>query len=230
MNLLCDTLVLALIVICAMIGKRKGFIKTFFGFFGSLIAFVFSSVAARPLGKLLSEKMIFPALRKYFIEALTQKANSMELSALPEDALSFLEQFHFSKADLESFLANQASFGKEAIESLADTVIKPISDSVGHAVSLILLFAILAIVIRILVKVLDLISKLPLLNFSNQTLGLLAGVLWGVLLSVLFSSVLRLTEPILQGSATPFLSSFDYEKTYLVKLFASFDFLGFVSF
>lgn len=225
MNLLCDTLILVFIVLCALIGKKRGFIKTFFAFFGGLVSFVVSSVLANPFGDFLSRKLFFPSLRSYFIESMTKKANSLDLSSVPEEALRFLQKFNFSKEDLESFLANQVSSGTQEIEMLADTVIKPISDSVGHAVALILLFILCAVVIRILVKVLNLISKLPILNFSNQTLGLVSGILLGVLLSVVFSSALELASPILQGSENKFLSTFDFEKTYLVRLFSSFDFL-----
>jgi hypothetical protein len=190
-----------------------------------LIAFVFSSVAAKPFGSFLSTKIIFPSLRNYFIESLKQKVDSIELATLPEEGLGFLEQFHFSKEDLQQFISSQASSGEEVLENLADTIVKPVSDSVGHAIALVLLFIACALVIRILVRVLDLISKLPILNFSNQTLGLFAGILWGVLLSVFLSSVLQLIEPVLQGSENQFLSTFEFEKTYLVQLFSSFDFL-----
>ncbi len=231
MNLICDTLIFLLIIICALIGKKRGFIKTFFGFFGSLIAFIFSSIAAKPIGEFFSEKLFFPALKKYFLESLSQKASlateSVDLSALPEPCLDFLQRFGFSENDLSEFLSNQAASGSLALENLADTVIKPIADSVGHAVALIVLFVLSAVAIRILVKILDLVSKLPFLNFSNQTLGLVAGILWGLLLSVILSSLLVALEPAIRGSENAFLASFDSAQTYLVQFFSSLHLLFF---
>jgi uncharacterized membrane protein required for colicin V production len=66
-----------------------------------------------------------------------------------------------------------------------------------------------------------LIAKLPVLNFANRSLGFLFGVSYGILLSVLLSSLLVAVEPFLQNSDLSVFNDFSAEKTYAVKYFSS---------
>lgn len=227
MNIILDLLILLVIVVSALIGKKRGFIRTFFSFFGSLISFVLSSVLARPVGSFLSEKWIEPAIRQYFMDSFLERAGSdaqgVDFAALPDACKELLQRFDFGEQDLAAFFAEAQEAGANTLERIASAVAEPISGSIGYAVALFVLFIVISLVVRVLVKALDLLSKLPFLNFSNHTLGLLAGIAWGVVLAVMLSSVLTLVEPMMQGSEIDFLQKFNSEKTFLVRFFSSFD-------
>ncbi len=172
MNILLDLLVILIVVLFAFVGKTKGFVKTFFGFFGSIISFIFASVFAKPIGTFLSEKAIFPVLKKYFLATLSEKAgekiHTFDYQSLSETAKEFLLRFQISEEKVQSFsISAQDSFA-EAGEKMAETVLTPFSESIGYAIAYITLFIVFSIAIRILVKVFNLFDKLPIIRFSNQ--------------------------------------------------------------
>lgn len=234
MNLILDLVILLVILLSVWSGKRNGFIKSFFGFFGSIAAFVLASLLARPAGAFLSEQFIRPAMDQYFVNALSERigtaAENLDFSTLPESCNDILSRFGVSVESLKDMVANETvTAGESALETVSRLVIEPISDSIGYAVSYIVLFIVLAIVIRIVVKALDLVAKLPVLNFSNKTLGIVMGAVCGIFLAIVFSGAVMYLEPVLQGSENPFLSAFEVDRTYLLHFFSKIDLLGLFS-
>ena len=78
------------------------------------------------------------------------------------------------------------------------------------------------IVIRIVVKVFDLVFKLPILKIPNHVLGLVLGSCFGLFLSLLISYAFGVFEPFFQGSDLVFFRGFSVGKTVLVRLFNEF--------
>lgn len=227
MNIILDLLVILIVVLFAFIGKTKGFVKTFFGFFGSIISFIFASVFAKPIGTFLSGKAIFPVLKKYFLATLSEKAGekiqTFDYQSLSETAKEFLLRFQISEEKVQPFSISAQDSFVEAGEKMAETVLTPFSESIGYAIAYITLFIVFSIVIRILVKVFNLFDKLPIIRFSNHFLGLIVGVLWGVLIAFLFSNLLALAEPVFFDSKYDLINCIDIEKTFLVKYLSSFE-------
>ncbi len=223
MNLICDLLLIAIVVLCAWIGKRRGFIKTFFGLVGSLLSWGLTALFFRPVGNFLSREFFSPALHRHFLHLLEQKAGSgeehLEFSALPESCNEVLERYGVSAERIRDFAAEHAESGEQLAEKVADFVVDPIAGAIGNAVAFLVLFIVFTIAVRVLVKALDLISRLPILNFSNRFLGLAVGAVWGLVLAVLLSSLLALLEPGMRGSDYAFLQSFDLSRTFLVRFF-----------
>jgi len=230
MNLILDLLIVAVVVLCAWIGKTRGFIRTIFGFLGSLISFFAASILARPVGNFLAEKFFSPAITRYFSALLSEQAQTeaskIDFSNLPEACNEVLVRFGITSEQIGNLVEQGATSGAQALEKVAEFVVTPVAMSVGFAVAFVVLFVFFAVLIRILVKALDLISRLPILNFSNRILGLAAGALWGLFLAVLLSALLRISEPGLQGSGVPFLQNIDLEKTYLIRFLSKIDFFG----
>jgi len=231
MNLIFDLMILGVFLFCLWRGHKNGFIKSFFGFFGSIAAFLLSSFFAGPVGTFLGEKLISPVMEKYLLSSLSERlgtaAENLDFCALPSSCDDILSHFGVSAESIKEMISSEsAAVGQSAVEQLSETVIRPVSVSIGYAVAYIVLFIILSIVIRIAVKALDLVSKLPILNFSNKTLGVLMGAVWGLFLAIIVSGVMMYLEPMLQGSENEFLSAFDVERTYLIRFLSKIDLLG----
>ncbi len=230
MNLLADFFIILIIILCALIGKKRGFIKTFFGFFGNVAAFILSSVFSKPVGTFLSSKVFYPFFKNYFLDSLKENLgdSALDFVALPEEAEAILSRFGTGTEEIRAYLDQISPSAEETTEVVSQWILEPIATSIGVAVAFLLLFVVLTVAIRILVKVLDLISKLPLLNVSNCFLGLLAGVLQGAFLAVLIANVLTLVEPALAGAENEFLRSFHMENTYLARYLAKLDLFWFL--
>lgn len=231
MNLILDLIILVVFLICLWRGHKNGFIKSFFGLFGSIAAFILSSLFAGPLGTFLGESFFSPVMEKYLLSALSERigtaVENLDFSALPSSCDDILSRFGVTAESVKEMLVSEsATVGQSAVEQLSETVILPGSVSIGYAVAHIVLFIVLSIAIRFAVKALDLVAKLPVLNFSNKTLGVLMGAVWGLFLAIIFSCVLVYLEPMMQGSENGFSSAFDIEQTYLIRFLSKIDLLG----
>ena len=228
MNYLFDFLVLALIIFCAWLGKRIGFVRSFFGFCGTLISFAVSSFLARPVAKWLCEIVFLPILEKVFADSVSekvgQKLQDIDFANLPDSVHQLLNLFGTDAEALQRYLAeSDVSSGQQLAHEICSAVAEPVAYAISFAVAFFGLFIIISLFIRFLVNALDLIAKLPLLNFSNRLLGLGIGILWGITLAVILSSALTIAAPAVRSNY--FFASFDPGKTVVLKFFAGFDFI-----
>ncbi|MBR3836663.1 MAG: CvpA family protein [Clostridia bacterium] len=234
MNILIDLLLLAILILCIWMGKKRGFIKSFFGFFGSIIAFFLTSLFAKPLGSFFSSAFFYPFLRQRFLTVLSQEigqsASGIDFSALPESCQQLLARFGTDAEAIADHVATASqTVGDAAADTVSGFVALPLADAASYALAFFLLFVVFSVAVRIAVHLLDLISKLPILNFSNRFLGLLAGALQGFFLVLVLSAILVSAAPWIGSSPNPFLASFDPEQTYLLKFLSGFDFFGMFS-
>ena len=65
MNFVVDLILVLIVAVCAWYGHKKGFILSFFNFFGGLISFVLGSFLARPLGAFVSDSVLKPFMTDY---------------------------------------------------------------------------------------------------------------------------------------------------------------------
>ena len=225
MNIVLDLIVVLIVVIFAFVGKRRGFVKTFFSFFGGVISFILSSIFAGPIGRFLGDSIILPVLKKYFLSAFAREIENQtqgfNFVALPEKAKVLLERFQITEEKIQSFSIGAEESALSAAEKIADSVLPPMAESIGNTLAYITLFVLFCFVIRVFVKMFNLVDKLPFIHFSNHFFGLFAGILWGVLIAALFSTLIVLLEPTLADSSVLVLRSIDTDKTYLVKILSS---------
>ena len=226
MSYLLDLLVVGILALCIWNGKRKGFIKTFFGFFGSLIAYFLASLFALPVGNLIGDA-IYPSMKDKFIASVAARAGAsaenLDATQLPEACNEILHPFGYDAESLSDFASAE---GVGTLEGVAESIVRPVADSVGFAIAAVLLFIVFLVLIRILVHCLDLLAKLPGLKFSNKVLGSVAGGLHGAFLVILLSSAWMLIYPGI--SEESFFAQLDPDHTILFKLFGAIDLIGVV--
>ncbi len=231
MNLICDILIVGIVLAAAWIGKKRGLVKTFFNFFGSLIAFFTAFLLERPLAVFLDERIFRSALVKQFLSAVESAAqktvSELDFAALPESVSEVLARFG---TDSESVRSLVLSAGEGSLaEKVATGIVSPISAVLSGVVAFVLLFVLASVLIRVLERAFNLVARLPVLNFSNRFLGLFCGVVWGLFLAFLFACAMQRLAPALQGSENQFLQSFDPEKTVLLRWFSAVNLLGFLT-
>lgn len=73
---------------------------------------------------------------------------------------------------------------------------KEVSAAVAYLIAFVILYIIAHIAIAIAANVLDLISKLPVLNFTNKALGVIMGVILGIVYACIFALVLDYGYPL----------------------------------
>ena len=225
MNFAVDLILITLLLVSAIYGYRKGFILSFFNFFGGLIGFLFSSFLAKPLGSCISDLFLKPLVSNYlsnsFRNFLAARADEAADGEVFSHALDFFRRFGLDQASLKNIFQSAENDVDRFVDSAIEAVSGSLAESVGYGIALVLLFVVFFFLFRFVVKLFDLIAKLPVLNFANRSLGFLFGVSYGILLSVLLSSLLVAVEPFLQNSDLSVFNDFSVEKTYAVKYFSS---------
>lgn len=226
MNLLCDLFALALVVICAVFGWFKGFVKTFFSLFGTLLGLIGAAVLSPIFASFLKETFFLPAISRSVLTILTEKtgqsASEINLLELPEEANAIVARFSGAVNIKEWAVAEGASSGEGVLTKFARTVADPLASAASYVVAFLVLFLVLFVLLRVLCHVLDLIAKIPVLRFSNRSLGLVCGVIKGVLLAFVFALVLDQLSGALRGSENDFIASYDTAKTYLIRFLVQF--------
>lgn len=234
MNILCDFFLLAVVVVCAVLGRKNGFVKTVFDLFGTLISFCVAWFLHDPLAGFLDQNVFRPFLAGRFLSALQESTglspDRIDLGNLPatQAVADLLSRFHTDPAGVGS-AADAASGAGDVLRTAAETVVSPLSSLLAAVSAFVALLLVSFALIRILAAVFDWISRLPVLKTCNKALGLVAGLLLGLLIVFLLSAVLSAAAPLVHSLPGPFWQDFDPERTYVLRFFARFDFLQFIT-
>ena len=230
MNILCDVFLLVVIVIFAWIGKKRGFVLTFFDFFRHIFSFAAAFLFAKPIGNILSNRFIYPLINSYFSKKMMEfvSTESFEFEKVIKNFSSYFSLFSLSTEDFSEGLQEQGAMAVEQIvEELANALAKSLANTISYAFAFFAIFVIVSLLVRFLIKALNVAAKLPILKFSNETLGLVTGILWGILLTYVFAEFLVFFAPLLQTSQIPFIEDFVPEKTLYIRFITKLNFLNF---
>ena len=90
--------------------------------------------------------------------------------------------------------------------------------AVSYTAAFIIVYIVAHIAISIVSNVLDLISKLPLLNLANKTLGIAIGAALGFVTAWIFAIALNFIFPLLVSNYPDIFSANTLEETLLFKI------------
>ena len=230
MNILCDVFLLVVIVIFAWIGKKRGFVLTFFDFFRHIISFASAFLFAKPISNILCNRFFHPIMSSYFSKKMLEfvSEESFDFEKFIEKFSGIFSLFPISIEDFSKSLQEQGTLAVEQIiEKLAKTLAIPLANTISYIFAFLSIFVMISLLIRFLIKILNVVAKLPILKFSNETLGLVIGIMWGILLTCVFAEFLVFFAPLLQASGIPFVEDFIPEKTLYIKFITKLNFVNF---
>lgn len=180
-----DILILAIIGLSAYRAYSKGFIITIFNLV-SLILTIVLAVQLYPVGsKLLVDNTKLDETIKSSVSKtlkLEDKKQIKESNTL-EDQRKVIDSLPLPKKIKEKLEIdnNPEVYNILHVNNFNDYVGRYITQIVLNALSFLIIFIIILIALKIAVNILDIISKLPILNSCNKLLGLITGVILGVL-------------------------------------------------
>ena len=184
MNRIVDLIALAILFFSAYVGYRKGFIRAFFDFFSGLISFIVASFFVRPFGDYLSNTVLKPFFTDFFASKISDRLSLYAEGTSPlesvQEIASFSSRLGISQSDLQLFWERSENRIDLFILQFSDSVSSVFSRVIGYFVSMILIIISVFFVVKLLVKIFDLIAKLPILNASNRLFGTIFGFSFGV--------------------------------------------------
>lgn len=185
-----DILALVLVVGTAVQAYRKGFVRAALNF----LPMVAALTATRFLTPTVSE-----LLRKTpFFDALTNTVgNGLHLENAIGDAAmqtqtEIIESMHLPDFLKESLVENNnpVIYHLLDVESLQSYIAGFLANICINIISVLLVFVVVWLAVKFVLKALNLISKLPVLNFFNRACGFLVGLLKGLCVAWLICFVL----------------------------------------
>jgi len=189
-SIILDILTAAVLLVAAIRGASRGFIKTITGFAVTLLSFVGAWLCARLFSSWLVP-VLSPIIEKTAMP-LIEKAASPERLNIAGINVAGLQ-----------VLADAAG---EGIRSLANGIVQEITKIVAYAATALLSFILLQIVLRIILKTVDTVAKMPVLSLANRMLGLVVGLFSGALIMIILAWIIGffdayVTEESIQATA-----------------------------
>lgn len=218
--LIADGLVLAVLLIFACIGARRGLILSLCGLLAFVVAFLGASFAARTLSPVVADALeprFAAAIEEQLNESIRQQAEAGEAAVLsPDDVplegvLDALREMGFYET-LINTVDRAVESGMTAVAaSAAAAVAAAIAQSAAYLILFLLGFFLILLAWRLLSRALDLVARLPGLHFLNKTGGALFGLVQGCIILFVAAWLLQFFGQVLPRELV--------EQTVLLKFF-----------
>ena len=210
MNILLDLIVVVIVVGSAILGWRRGFIKSVSGLISLILTLVIVSSFAQPVGVKLDDTVVRPW-------AVKQVVNSQE--GLTVDApVEQLDLATVNQGISDKFGVNvlgvEGTMGAATVGEYIEAVLKHIGVTVtiSTAIATVGLFALAWLGMLLIGLLLKPILKLPILKQCNGLLGVAAGLVSAALILMVLAATVKLG-----GKPDGMFGPETVEKTYLFK-------------
>ena len=218
--LIADGLVLAVLLIFACIGARRGLILSLCGLLAFVVAFLGASFAARTLSPVVADALepkFAAAIEEQLNESIRQQAEAGEAAVLsPDDVplegvLDALREMGFYETLINTVDRAVESGMTAAAASAAAAVAAAIAQSAAYLILFLLGFFLILLAWRLLSRALDLVARLAGLHFLNKTGGALFGLVQGCIILFVAAWLLQFFGQVLPRELV--------EQTVLLKFF-----------
>lgn len=218
--LIADGLVLAVLLIFACIGARRGLILSLCGLLAFVVAFLGASFAARTLSPVVADALepkFAAAIEEQLNESIRQQAEAGEAAVLsPDDVplegvLDALREMGFYETLINTVDRAVESGMTATAASAAAAVAAAIAQSAAYLILFLLGFFLILLAWRLLSRALDLVALLPGLHFLNKTGGALFGLVQGCIILFVAAWLLQFFGQVLPRELV--------EQTVLLKFF-----------
>lgn len=222
--------VVVFLLIMYWYGYSKGFIRIVLSFAMTIISFVLAILLAGPFETFVRNSTpIYDKINRQMTEYVSEyvsKEMDMASEELQKEAIIDLKLPSVIKNKLidGNTIDEKLSMGAE---SFSDYLAASLTDTLVEAFSVIILFICVKLILRIVVYLFDLISKLPLIHGVNKSLGGLIGFAEGIL--IIWAACILLTalsgtetgQQIFQAVSTNKILNFIYNNNLLLKLLSN---------
>ncbi len=228
-NIVADLILLFVFLFFVIRGARRGFVRSAFSLIKPIGAILIAVFLCRPIGEFLFEHHLFDGIVDAIATALRDIVQAEDFAGKYEGQT--IVGFSGIIGVLFSLFGDN-----ELVEKLAglvtgdESVITEIAENITSAAAVVITFIVLLILGGIIMKfvawLLNLICKLPGLNFINKLLGLVFGVVIGATIAWLLSYAIFFIFTWLGGENMniPFFAAFgDGSGTYIQQFLYHFN-------
>lgn len=174
-------IVIAVLLLCALFGMKAGLIKTVFSMFSVVAALILTVWISPIVSNIMQDN---DKVVNYFNEKVEAILDIDGKTVKASEQVSFIEDLPLPVSLKNSLLENNNLDIYEAlnVNSFAEYVTRAVSNVIINAAAFIGTFFVLIIILQLLCIILNIMSRLPVLNSINKAGGLIAGILHGLII------------------------------------------------
>lgn len=228
-----------IVIICLTVysGISKGFVRTVMNFFTFVAALICGWQFSPILSEYYYENFFFKNITESAHEAITsiigKGAVSLGLDTLfnekPQALIDVAGRFN-TEVDLleERYYALLNNGVSDTVNAVAKFMAQSISEMLSDILAFLTIFLGVVILLKIVTLILDLIFKIPVLNFANRFFGALLGIFCGALYVWVFSIILTNLVPVLTAVFPESFTPAMIENSILLGWFNEYNLLTFI--
>ena len=227
-NQIVDCLIIAILIIGAVIGAKKGFIKAALKMGAGIISVIVAYIFTSRLADFFSKKYILTPIREKISTAVNHYLTDANGEALTPDSLvngipeALRNILSLVGYNVEEVANNAFEAGSNVLENFINSSSELVSNILSTIFAFVILFFGTFIVLRILAFLLDSVfKKIPGIAQINSALGFLFGFLCTIINIWIFSGLAISLIEAIRVSNPAFLNGFAAENTVILKLFTS---------
>lgn len=180
-------------VLSVMWGYHRGFVRTAFSMLFLILVIILSGWLSPYISSALQEHtQITQSIQKVCEDMLLQNFESQDFMQMDsqEKQKVFLEETGLPKELLEAIIPTVEAGQETAVQALAERTAGALTELAVDGIVFVLSFAAAWIVVRIIMKLTDIFTELPVIGFVNRVFGGLLGMVRALVLIWLFFLVL----------------------------------------
>ena len=199
-NLIFFSALFLIIIISALVGFFRGFVKSVAGFLVYIVSF-FAARTFTPLLAVVMKRLPF----------IAKMITDIEMPVLDNSSTTLQKIIEMVK-----YIYNSGKSTDEAIKQIANNYL---AEVLSYVIAFIILFIAIFIILKLVVLLIHKIAQTPVLKQINKILGLLVGILTGFFITWLISNAFtNIILPIL-SSSYPDVIPYSIGQTSLMKFF-----------
>lgn len=186
-----DGVALLLLIIFAVGGLRKGFVKTFFGVFGTIISLVLAVLLCASVAKFTEDKFGFVTTISNWVRGLLSNIFGEELMNMPLESAT---EENLTAAGVSGFIVKiLLSIDTSAVEGstpIRDVLAPVFGFYISAGICAIGLFIIFKIILFIVGEIFRKLHELPVIGAVDGLLGFIFGLVQGAIIVEIIISLI----------------------------------------
>lgn len=216
--ILLDLVILAIIVVCAIMSAKHGFVRTVIEVVGFIAAFVIAFNISLPLAEFTYDKTIEPSILSK-VESTTSATNE-DISqkfwdALPGIFKNNFESFGISKENIDASISENVT---QSAATISKQVTRPVITKILSLLYSTVIVSLLCVLAKFLAKIVNKAFTHSFVGRINSTLGGIVGIVKGIGVAIIFCMIISVLIVITKSGIWIFTPD-NIDSSHLFKIF-----------
>ncbi len=213
-----DIVAVFILIFSALRGKKRGIIKTLAGIIVVFLAFSFAGHVANITTPYLAEKYVSPRITATILPESETVVEAKDTN--PGEIADIFLKLGIPEDFVTDALDDFSDSLSRDVKAMTTKLSQSIAYKITYAVSFVVYFIILLLLLSLIFKLVNVIARIPGINFVNKTLGFLFGLIFGYLLIIALSYIMLKLKI--------FITDDIIAKTYVLSFITNFNPLAFI--